>query len=366
MSEATDAGPSTTDTPMRVRLRPEVLALPRYAPGRSAPGAVKLSSNESPEPPSSAVLEAAARALAEVNRYPDFAASELGATLASRFGVGEDQVVLGDGSSAVLLAALSVVSGADSEVVHAWRSFESYPIAAPSVGARSVPVPLTADWRHDLPAMLRAVGPRTSAAILCTPNNPTGPALTVEEVRSFVAAVPPEVLVLVDEAYIELATDPGVATAVGLVGKFPNVLVLRTFSKVHALAGLRVGYGIGHPDLVGAVRAVSVPFGVSTVAQAAALAALADEDGTRSRIARTIAERGRVREALVGMGYAVPESQANFVWIPADQSGPTLVEECAMSGLIVRPFPEGVRVSLGTVEQDDRFLRVARAHAAAL
>lgn len=362
MSEASDEAPRNPR--MRIPLRPEVGALPRYAPGRSAPGAVKLSSNESPEPPSQAVIDAAARALVDANRYPDFGATALTAALAGHLGVGEDQVVVGDGSSAVLLAALSVVCRPGAEVVHAWRSFESYPIAAPSVGARSVPVPLTLEGRHDLDALAAAVGPETAAVILCTPNNPTGPALTLAQVRDFVERVPQEVLVLVDEAYIELATEPGVSTAVALIGQFPNVLVLRTFSKVYALAGLRVGYGIGHPDLVGAIRAVSVPFGVSSVAQAAALAALSDRDTTRERIARTVAERERVRAELLELGYEVPVSQSNFVWIPASQSEPGLVAECARAGIIVRPFPEGVRVSIGTRGQDDRFLEVARAHVA--
>lgn len=349
------------DQRMRIPLRPEIAALPRYAPGRSAPGAAKLSSNESPEPPSQMVIEAAARALADVNRYPDFGATALTDALARRFGVAQDQIVVGDGSSAVLLGALSVVARPGAEVVHPWRSFESYPIAAPSVGATAVPVPLTPDGRHDLDALAGAVGPQTVAVILCTPNNPTGPALTLAQVRDFVARVPADVLVLVDEAYIELATDPGVSTAVELIAEHPNVLVLRTFSKVYALAGLRVGYGIGHPDLVAAIRAISVPFGVSSVAQAAALAALEDEEGTRSRIARTVAERERVRGELLELGFDVPESQSNFVWLPAQQSGPALVEACARAGLVVRPFPEGVRVSIGTREQDDRFLAVARA-----
>lgn len=351
---------------MRVRVRPEVLSLPRYAPGRSAPGAAKLSSNESAEPPSSAVIEAATQALAGINRYPDFGATALTQTLARSLGVQEDQVVLGDGSSAVLLDALSVVCRPGAEVIHPWRSFESYPIAIPAVGATGVAVALTAEGRHDLPALVAAVGPDTAAIILCTPNNPTGPALTLEEVRSVLEAVPPEVLVLVDEAYIELATAPGVSTAVPLIAEFPNVLVLRTFSKVHALAGLRVGYGVGHPDLVGAIRAISVPFGVSSVAQAAALVSLRDEDVLRARIADMVAERDRLRGELVSMGYEVPETQSNFLWIPAFQSGPGLVAACAEAGLLVRPFPEGVRVSTGTREQDDRFLDVARAHIATL
>lgn len=346
---------------MRVRIRPEVDALPRYRPGRSLPGAAKLSSNENPFGPSAPVREAAAAELPGLNRYPDFGASDLTEAIASHLGVADDQVCMGTGSSAVLLAALSVVCVPGSEVVFPWRSFESYPIAAPSVGAACVPVPLTPSWELDLPALSAAVGPATAAVLLCTPNNPTGPALTLEQVRSFVAGVPAEVLVIVDEAYIELATAPGVSSAVALIAEHPNVLVLRTFSKVYALAGLRVGYGIGHADLVSAVRAVSIPFGVSSVAQAAALAALSDQDAVRHSVAATVAERTRVIAALRALGYDVPDSQSNFYWIPAAQSGPNFVEACAASGLVVRPFPEGVRISIGTREDDDRVIEVARA-----
>lgn len=348
----------------RVRLRPAVAALPRYEPGRSAPGAVKLSSNENPEPPASAVVAAGARALESANRYPDMAAAALREAIAGHLGIVPEQVCTGTGSSGVLLAALSAVcdpSGGHDQVVFPWRSFESYPIAVPTAGGVPVPVPLTPQCRHDLPAMREAIGPRTAAVILCSPNNPTGPALTLAEIRDFIAQVPPEVLVIVDEAYIELATDPAVSTAVPLLAESANVLVLRTFSKVYALAGLRVGYGVGHPDLIAAIAAVSVPFGVSSVAQTAALAALADQAAV-DRSARLIAgERDRVLAALRGAGYTVPDSQANFVWLSADQSGPALVEACAQAGLLVRPFPEGVRVSVGLPEDNDRFLAVARA-----
>ncbi len=348
---------------MRVRIRPEVLSLPRYVAGNSAPGAVKLSSNENPEPPTPVVVTAGARALADANRYPDAGSLDLRHAIAVHLGVRIEQVCAGTGSSGVLLAALGVVCGAGErrEVVFPWRSFESYPIAVPTVGGVSVPVPLDAEGRHDLDALAAAIGPSTAAVILCSPNNPTGPALTLERIRAFVTQVPPDVLVIVDEAYIELATAPGVASAVPLLAAFPNLIILRTFSKVYALAGLRVGYGVGHPDLIGAMEAVSVPFGVSSVAQAAAVAALADQQAVIRTAAQNAGERERVIAALRGLGYVVPDSQANFVWVPADQSGPALVRACADAGLVVRPFPEGVRVSFGHPADNDRFLAVARA-----
>ncbi len=345
---------------MRVRIRPAVEALPAYVPGRAQRGAVKLSSNENPEPPHPAVLAAARAALDGANRYPDMGAHALREAVADLNGVTPDQVCVGTGSSAVLLAALSAVCTPGARVVFPWRSFESYPIAVPASGGEAVPVPLTEDWRVDLPAMAAAIDEDTAAVIVCTPNNPTGPALAFDEIRSFVEQVPDDVLVLVDEAYIEYATAPGVSTCMPLVAEYPQVLVLRTFSKAYALAGLRVGYGVGHPGLVEAVSKVLVPFGVSSVAQAAALAALADPTRTRNSVAATVAERGRVLAELRSMGYAVPDSQSNFLWIPASQSGVAFVEACARAGLIVRPFPEGVRMSMGTREENDRFLAVAR------
>ncbi|MCI1641484.1 MAG: histidinol-phosphate transaminase [Actinomyces sp.] len=362
MTASDDADlPQSAPRAMRVRIRPEVLAFPRYVAGKSQPGAAKLSSNENPEPPTPDVIEAAGRALEDANRYPDMGAVLLRSAIADHLGVESDQICVGTGSSGVLVAALSAVCAPGGEVVHPWRSFESYPIAIPTAGGVPVPVALDAHDAIDLEAMARAVGPRTAAVILCSPNNPTGPALRLEDVRAFLRRTPQEVLVILDEAYIEMATAPGVGSAVPLLGEFPNLLVLRTFSKVYALAGLRVGYGVAHRDLTAAVTAVSLPFGVSSVAQAAALAALADQGAVARSVRLIVAERERMLADLRGCGYRVPDSQANFVWLPADQSGPAFVQACSAANLVVRPFPEGVRVSVGRPEDDDRFLEVARA-----
>ncbi len=343
---------------LTVPIRPAVDALPRYRPGRSAPGAAKISSNEMPAPPSSRVIDAAIAALAEPNRYPDLMAVRLREALAAHHGVAVPQICVGTGSSAILVGALSAVCEPGAEVVFPWRSFESYPIAVPSQHAVPRPVPLAEGGRHDLPAMCAAVGPNTAALILCSPNNPTGPALTLADIRQVLAGVPETVLVLVDEAYIEFATDEGVSTAIPLIAEYPNLLVMRTFSKAYSLAGLRVGYAVGHPALIGAIQAVLVPFGVSTVAQAGALAALEDEGEVGSAIARTVAERDRVVAELRELGYTVPHSQANFYFLPG--LGHTFVQACREAGLIVRPFPEGVRVTVGTAEQNDALIEVAR------
>ncbi|MCD4557791.1 histidinol-phosphate transaminase [Schaalia sp. lx-100] len=343
--------------PFTVPLRAEVASLPRYIPGRSIVGADKISSNEMPYPPSVHVIDAAIAALASPNRYPDMAATDLTAALAEHHKVGVEHICVGTGSSAVLLAALSAVCIPNAEVIFPWRSFESYPIAVPASGGKAVPVPLTETGEHDIEAMIAAVTPHTVALIVCTPNNPTGPALSCSEVENIVRHVPAHVLVIVDEAYIDFATDPQVRTAIPLIEQYPNVLVMRTFSKAYALAGLRVGYAVAHADLIAAMRALSVPFGVSAVAQAAARAALEHQQDMRERVDEVVAERERIVTTLRGLGVPVPDTQANFYWLPGCDV--SFVEACERAGLVVRPFPEGVRVTVGTREQNNRLLAVA-------
>ena len=205
--------------------------------------------------------------------------------------------------------------------------------------------------------MRAAITPDTVAVIVCSPNNPTGPALTYEEIAAFVADVPDDVMIIVDEAYIDFATKPGVRTAVPLIEDHPNVIVMRTFSKAHALAGVRVGYAIGEAEVIGAIQALLVPFGVNSLALAAALASLKDAEGVARAVAEIIAERERIIPALRGLGYDIPDSQSNFYLIRGNVYG--LVEACARVGLIVRPFSVGVRVSVGSHEQNDLFLSVA-------
>ena len=345
----------------KLRIRPAVASLPRYVPGRSAPGADKISSNEMPTPPSPAVLEEMARSLQAINRYPDLTAAPLREALADRLRVAPDQLCVGTGSSAILLAALSALCQPGSQVVYPWRSFESYPIAVTAVGGQPVPVGLLPDASHDLDAMRGAITPDTVAVIVCSPNNPTGPALTFDQVSSFVASIPDSVMVLIDEAYIDFATAPGVSTAIPLIASHPNVVVTRTFSKAHALAGARVGYGIGDAEVIDAMQALLVPFGVNSVAQAGALASLNDSDEVHRAVREVVAERERVVPALRSLGYDVPDTQSNFYMLRG--TGPDLVEECARAGLIVRPFPEGVRVSVGAPSHNDRFLAVAERRA---
>ncbi|MDO5701509.1 MAG: histidinol-phosphate transaminase [Bowdeniella nasicola] len=361
-------------------IRPDILSLPAYVPGARPPEGVvmtKLSSNESPTPTSPAVRAALESAVDSLNRYPDMAVTSLTEALADHCGVRPEMIACGNGSVALLAHALSAVSQAGDDVVYAWRSFEAYPIVAQTVGARSIRVPLTAESAHDLAAMSDAITERTRAVIVCNPNNPTGRGLTRAEILDFVASVPPKVNVFLDEAYQEYVTLPESSWRTEDCETHPNVLVFRTFSKAYGLAGLRVGYVIGQPRTIAAVRATSTPFGVNSLAQVAACAALADQDTMRAGVQAIVAERKRVSEALRELGYDVPDSQANFVYLPEDphwtegnraesagaqgfSPGAPAELIAAMAreeGILLRAFAgDGLRMTVGTPEENDRLL----------
>ena len=362
--------PGLNDEPTTtVRIRPDVAALPAYVPGArpDAAGAVKiakLSSNELPFPPQEAVVEAITRAVAGVNRYPEMTGETLTQALAHRWDVEVEQVVVGNGSVALIQHLLDAVCQPGDEVVIPWRSFEAYPICVAVAGARAVRVPLTPDARHDVPAMLAAITPRTRVVMACTPNNPTGTILTAEELAELVAGVPRDVVVLIDEAYLDFVTDPRAGDALTLLDGAPNLVVSRTFSKAHALAGMRVGYLVCEPGLAAAIRSVTTPFGVNLPAQAAATAALGQSELARTaeRSAAVAAERDRVVEALRAQGWQVPEAQGNFFWLGVGEQTTALAEHFRAAGILVRPFAgEGVRVSVGTTSDNERVLAAAAA-----
>lgn len=345
----------------RLHIRRAVATLPAYVPGArpAGPDTAKLSSNELPYPAQEGVVEAIRRAAGGVNRYPQMTGEDLVAALAARHGVGTGDVVVGNGSVALIQHVLDTVCDEGDDVVLPWRSFEAYPICVAVAGARAVRVPLTADGRHDVPAMLAAVTPRTRAVLVCTPNNPTGPALRAGELEALVDGVPDDVLVLVDEAYLDFVTDPAVGDALTLLGRHPNLVVSRTFSKAHALAGLRVGYLVGETVLMDAVRRVATPFGVSLPAQAAALASLEAHvlEETASRAAQVASERDRVVAVLREQGWTVPDTQGNFYWLGVGGQAVALADHMEQAGVLVRPFiEEGVRVSVGLPEDNDRAL----------
>ena len=356
----TDASPASSGIPIRVR--PEIAALPPYRQGKQAGAdAFKLSSNENPFDPLPGVLEAVQAATA-LNRYPDASATRLREQLAERHGVDVDSVHIGAGSVSILAQLVLATSGPGDEVVYAWRSFEAYPWLVVVAGATAVQVPLTADARHDLGAMAAVITDRTRAVIVCSPNNPTGPIVTQAEFDDFVGAVPSDVLVILDEAYAEFVTDPGAVNGLRAPGgpARANVVVLRTFSKAYGLAGLRVGYAIGHPRIIDAARSASIPLSVTAHAEEAALASLGAEAELLERV-RDIAERrDRLAAGLREAGWNVPVAQGNFVWLPAGDETLAIAEAFDAAGLIVRPFAgDGIRISVGEEDSVEKVLRIA-------
>ena len=342
--------------------RPQVAALPAYVPGArggDGPAPIKLSSNESPYGPLPSVAAAIAAGGAAPHRYPDMAAQALHARLAVACGVEPDAVVAGAGSVAVLAHILQAYSGTGDEVMFAWRSFEAYPILTAIAGAEAVRVPLTADARHDLDAMAAAITERTRVILVCSPNNPTGPAVHADEFVSFMARVPSRIVVVLDEAYGEYSRDPLAVRGDALLADHPNLLVLRTFSKAYGLAGMRVGYALGAPGLLAPVRAVVTPFSITEVAQSAAIASLDAVDELLARVEVTANERSRVLAGVRALGWDAPDTDGNFVWLPAGDGTAHLVAALAAlpTPILVRPFAgEGVRITIGAPAENDAML----------
>jgi histidinol-phosphate aminotransferase len=351
--------------------RADLEALPSYVPGRSPadlarelglPEAIKLASNEVPYGPLPGVVEAVTKAAAGVHRYPDMGVVALREALAERYGVSPDRIATGCGSVALAehLARVTCLPG--DEIVYSWRSFEAYPIIAATTGATSVRVPNDAVHGHDLEAMADAITDSTRMILVCNPNNPTGTSVRRADLDRFLAAVPSDVLVVLDEAYREFVTDPDVPDGLEVYGDRPNVVVLRTLSKAWGLAGLRIGFLVAQPEVAADVRKVVTPFSTSAVAQAAALAALRQAEEVRRRCALVVAERERVTEAVRRLFPDVPSSQANFVWLPLGDRSAEFGAACEKQGVIVRPFQgDGVRVTIGTPAENDAFLAAAAA-----
>ncbi|MCL2585046.1 MAG: pyridoxal phosphate-dependent aminotransferase [Streptosporangiales bacterium] len=344
------------------RFRPVLDTFPPYKPGKApAGGGYKLASNESPYGPLPSVAEAIARAGMNVHLYPDNLVAELTTAIAGRFGVPEAHIALGPGSVGVLKQLIEATAGRGDEVLYAWRSFEAYPQLADLAGATSVRVPLK-DETHDLEAMAKAITPATRLILLCNPNNPTGTAVGGSALTGFLDAVPEDCLVVLDEAYREYIRDPEITDGLDLYRDRPNVAVLRTFSKAYGLAGLRVGFVIGHPPVASAVRKTMITFGVNSLAQAAAIASLEAEQELLDRVEIVVKERDRVRDTLLADGWTVPPTEANFVWLRLGDQTAAFAAACDAAAVSVRPFDgEGVRVSVGTPEANDTFLAAARA-----
>lgn len=356
-----------------IPVRPVFDTLPSYAAGKP-PAPVegltryKLSSNENPLGP----VPEVARVLAEfdaVHRYPDPLSTALRTALAGQLGVDAEDIVTGAGSLGALNQIIKTFAGVNAdgvqdEVIYAWRSFEAYPILVGIMGARSVQVPNLPNGAHDLDAMAAAVTDRTRLILVCTPNNPTGPAVTESQIRSFLAKVPATVPVVIDEAYFEFCAASSIPegeepplNGLDIYRDYPNVIILRTFSKAQGLAGLRVGYSISHPQITRHLRVAATPFAVSALAERAAVASIEHQEAVMARVSHIVAERERVTARLRELGYEFPSTYANFVWLPLGERTGEFVDLMDRNALSVRAFgTEGVRVSIGEVEANDRFL----------
>ncbi|WGD37304.1 aminotransferase class I/II-fold pyridoxal phosphate-dependent enzyme [Lysinibacter sp. HNR] len=371
-----------------VRLRAEILAKPPYVQGAEpAPGGFKLSSNENPYEPLPSVVSSVLSGN-HFNRYPDASVSILRETLAARFGVGLDEVHVTAGSVSLLYQLVAAAAGAGDEYIYSWRSFEAYPGLGVITGATPIAVPNRPDSSHDLDAIAAAITDRTRLIVLCSPNNPTGNAISTADFEAFMERVPPHLLVVLDEAYREFVTDlqavdgtkywgsssasspaapvdfpaapdstlkvpAGSPTAPSREARYPNLVILRTFSKAYGLAGLRIGYGIGDARILAAARTAGIPMSVTDSAQQAALASLEPraEEELLSRVSTIVRRRDHLVAALRAAGWNIPDTQGNFLWIPLGQHTVEAARLFAEAGLIVRPFGgEGIRISIGEEE----------------
>jgi histidinol-phosphate aminotransferase len=356
---------------LTVTFAEKLARIPGYSagvPAGQAPEAVaagdvaQLASNESPLAPHPKVIEAIERAAVAMNRYPDPGATTLRRRIAERHETEPGRVAVGNGSCEILLAAAEALCEPGSEIVYAWPSFSMYPYLAALSGAREIRVPLAAGELHDLDAMAAELTAATQLAVICNPNNPTATYLPAERVARFCEQAPDHVTVILDEAYIEFQQTDDPDSTVDLLAAFPNLVVLRTFSKCYGLAGLRIGYAIGSPKFRSAVDAVRQPFSVNAIAQAAAAEAVLHQDDVVRRVEQTIVERVFVEESLREMGLAGAESQANFSWVDlngADEAA--VVAGLAERKVLVRPgaalgAPGHLRVTYGTHAENERFL----------
>ena len=336
------------------------MALVAYAPGKpAAADAFKLSSNENPFEPIPEVVAAIA-ASSGINRYPDSGGFALRSRLAERFGVRPEEVHLGAGSVSILAQLIHAAAGPGDEVVYSWRSFEAYPGLVAVAGATSVTVSNTADHRHDLPAMLAAITAHTRVVIVCSPNNPTGTIVTATEFADFMAAVPSNILVILDEAYIEFVTEDAAVNGRELGRRYPNLVIARTFSKAYGLAGLRIGYAIGPEYILDAARATAIPLSVTEAAQRAALVSLDHEEVLLERVRRLGVLRDTVWRSLVDQGWTVPRPHGNFVWLETGAATSAAAEVFSAAGIVVRSLGgDGIRVSIGESESVDKLLTAA-------
>ncbi|MGI9584960.1 MAG: histidinol-phosphate transaminase [Acidimicrobiia bacterium] len=345
--------------------RPDLDSIPRYVPGRPIDEVArelgidsidKLASNECPESPFPEVVEAIALAAATVNRYPDPSGYELTNAIARHHGVAPEAVWIGAGSSEILRCTALAVGGPGTSAVFAKPSFVMYTISTLVSHSEPIAIPLGDRHDHDLDEMLSAVRDDTTLVYICNPNNPTGGIRSGDDVRSFIAALPDRITVIVDEAYAEYATDPSFESLLWEAPTHPNVLVARTFSKIYGLAGLRVGYGVGDPSLLGRLKTTQPPFSVNAVAQAAAIEALSHQERVAERRDANAIERSSLVEGLRQRGIDPGVSHANFVYFEPSPDAAEMADALLRLGVIVRVLGPGIRVTVGSQSENQRFL----------
>lgn len=340
----------------RVQVRPALDRIATYKPGKGKPGKMtKLSSNENPFPPLPEVIEAAARAAQTANRYPDMLASPLVDALAEHHSIDPSRLVIGNGSCSVIAHMLQAVATEGDEVVMPWPSFEAYPILIGISGAQARSVPLI-DYLHDPEGLVDAVTDATRAVLLCTPNNPTSTPLRSDAFSYVMDNVPDNVLVLLDEAYIEFDNSSERLDGIALTERYPNLVAARTFSKAYGLCGLRVGYSVSSPFIAECIRKTTPPFAVNHVAQMAAVEALAHAEEVAAQVETIRGDRDALHDEVTRRGFVVPRSASNFLWFPGEKAREAIVAACERHNVVVRAFPEGVRVSVGSAEDNERFL----------
>jgi len=345
--------------------RKDLQAIPTYTPGKPIDEVsrdlgifdiCKLASNECPTEPFPEVVAAIAEAASDVNRYPEDSGYYLVNALAERHGVDPGQVWLGAGSTQLLGCIALSAGGPGTSAVYADPSFVMYPIATLVAGARPIEVPLDGEWRHDLDAMLEAIEDDTTVVYLCNPNNPTGTHRSAEDIAAFIDAVPPSVLVVVDEAYHHYVTAKDYESALPIAVERDNVVVTRTFSKIYGLAGLRIGYAIGNADTITKLRTTQPPFSANTIAQAAALESLAHDDRMAEHADANTAGRAQLESGLDDRGIAYAPSQANFIAMKVSDDPKELSDRLLREGVIVRPMGSIIRVTVGTEDENRQFL----------
>jgi len=346
-------------------VRPGVRQIQRYEPGEDHPGCIKLSSNENPRPPHPGLVEAVIAAMLQSNRYPESGVPDLTRALASHHGIPADEVMVGHGSNEIIDLLVRACAGAGDNVIFPVPSFIVYHLIAKVCGCEGVGVPCR-DYRLDLPAMRKAVNDRTRAIFLCNPNNPTSTYVNEMEVRDFLRDLPDDLFVVMDEAYIDYVDAKDFPDSMQLRREYPNLVILRTFSKFYAVAGVRVGYAIAHRDVVDVLHRVRQPFNVSRLAEAAGLAALEFAREIAPLARETSAERERVRDEVLKLGFACPPSQANFLFVDLGSSDLDLFVALQRRKVIVRRLGQfgstrnSYRISIGTPDENDLFIRALR------